>query len=62
LSISALIEDRFIEENTKESIESFFEKYHIYHKIEGIKDQVLPIGDGILLWPNDENCQRLNRY
>ncbi len=62
MSTSLIIEDRFMDTNSKEEIEKFFNECNVYSEIVHNKTKIQCIREDITLWPNDENCQRLNRH
>lgn len=60
MCISLIIEDRFLDKSSEEIID-YFQKNSVDQRIRSCESKICTIGEDMVLWPNDPDCQRLNK-
>ncbi|MCW5213184.1 hypothetical protein VU04_09785 [Desulfobulbus sp. TB] len=60
MCISLIIKDIFLNRRLEEIID-FFSENNIYQRIRGGESKICTIGEDMVLWPNDPDCQRLKK-
>ncbi|MCI5197029.1 MAG: hypothetical protein D3919_12570 [Candidatus Electrothrix sp. AW5] len=60
MCISLIIEDRFLDKSSEEIID-YFQKNSVDQKIRSCESKICRIGEDMVLWPDDPDCQRLKK-